>query len=48
MDQNNKGQAASTDLAALEVEVVACAERDALQADHQKHVPELPHYQETV
>jgi hypothetical protein len=48
MDQNNQGQAASIVLAAVEVEVVACTEQDALQAVHQKHVPELPHYQETV
>jgi hypothetical protein len=47
-DQNNQGQATSTDLAVVGVEVVACAERDALQADHQKHVPKLPHYQEMV
>jgi hypothetical protein len=46
-DQNSQVQAASIVLTAMEVEVVAFAERDALQADHQKHLPTLPHHQET-
>jgi hypothetical protein len=44
MDQNRQVQAVSTILAAVEVEVVAFAEWDAPQANHQKHLPELPHY----
>jgi hypothetical protein len=41
-------QVASTVLVVVEVEVVAFAERDALQAEHQKYLPELLHHQETV
>ena len=45
-DQNIQVQATSTVLAVVEVE--AFAERDALQAEQQKHLPELPHHQETM
>jgi hypothetical protein len=38
-DQNIQEQAASTVLAAVEVEVEAFAELDALQAEQQKHLP---------
>jgi hypothetical protein len=44
--QNIQVQAASTVLAMVEVE--AFAEQDALQAEQQKHLPELPHHQETM
>jgi hypothetical protein len=45
-DQNIQVQAASTALAAEEVEEEAFAELNALQAEQQNHLPELPHHQE--
>jgi hypothetical protein len=39
-------QVVSTVLAAEEVEEKVFAELDALQAEQQNHLPELPHHQE--
>jgi hypothetical protein len=43
-DQNIQVQAASIVLVAVEVEVVAFVERDELQVEQEKHLPELPHH----
>jgi hypothetical protein len=45
-DQNIQVQVVSTVLAAEEVEEKVFAELDALQAEQQNHLPELPHHQE--